>query len=330
VPRLSVIIVNYNSGDRLGRCLAHLERQTWREFETIVIDNASEDGSEAVVEVRPWVRLIRAETNLGFAAANNRAARLATGEWLVFLNPDAYAEHDWLEQLVAAAARHPSADAFGSTQLMANDPSRIDGAGDVFHICGVAYRGHFGWPAEKLPAEGECFSACAAAAMYRRSVFQRLGGFDERFFCYGEDVDLGFRLRLSGGRAVQACSARVLHEGSGVTGRRSDFSLYYGHRNRIWLSYKNLPDVLFWATAPLRIAFDSMMFIRFALEGRAGTYARAFWDGYVGLPALAGDRRRIQERRSISIAAVANVISWSPFRLAARRALVLRSRHGAP
>ncbi|MFZ5615868.1 MAG: glycosyltransferase family 2 protein [Pseudomonadota bacterium] len=321
MPRLSVIVVNYNSAGRLARCLGHLARQTFADFETIVVDNASADDSIAQAKaISPSATYIMSEKNLGFAAANNLAAKSAAGEALVFLNPDAYAEAEWLAELVAASERYPWADAFGSTQVNAADPSKIDGAGDVFHILGVAYRGHFGWPIEELPSEGECFSVCAAAAMYRKRAFDALGGFDERFFCYGEDVDLGFRLRLVGGRAVQVRKARVAHEGSGVTGRHSDFTVYYGHRNRIWAAYKNLPAVLYWAGLPFRLALDVALLVRAIAGGYAAPYLKALRDGYFRAGLLREDRNRIQDGRMIGAGALSSQLTWSLLKLLARAA----------
>ncbi|GAB4521606.1 MAG: glycosyltransferase family 2 protein [Amphiplicatus sp.] len=316
-PAATVLIVNYNSGDRLAKCLAHLARQTRRDFETIVIDNQSADGSQEAAQ-RAGVALIEAGANLGFAAANNLGAKRAGGEWLAFLNPDAYPAPDWFEKLMEGAARYPWADAFGSTQLDAADPGRIDGAGDVFHVLGVPYRGHFGWRVETLPPDGECFAPCAAAAMYRRARFEELGGFDESFFCYGEDVDLGFRLRLAGGRCVQLADARVLHEGSGVTGRYSDFAVYHGNRNRIWTAYKNMPGALYWPLAPARLAADLFLLARAFAAGTGPSYARALRDGYGGLAALKGKRRAIQKTRRISTLALARMLVWSPLKMLRR------------
>lgn len=321
MPAISVIIVNYNSGQRLQRCVERLERQTFRDFEILVFDNASSDGSlERAGAVLAGATVVKSKENLGFALANNRAAKLAKGVWLAFLNPDAYAERDWLEKLHEGVLRYPFADAFGSTQLNADNPDELDGAGDVFHVLGIPYRGHFGWPTAKLPREGECFAPCAAAAMYRAETFNRLGGFDERFFCYGEDIDLGFRLRLSGGRAVQLSGARVLHEGSGVTGRYSDFTVYHGNRNRIWTTYKNMPAALYWPLAPLRLAADLYLCLRAFSVGRGRVYLRAVLDGYGGLPRFAADRRRLQKGRKVSAAAIAGCLVWSPFKLTRREA----------
>lgn len=323
---LSVIIVNYNSGTRLKRCLEHLGRQTFRDFEIIIIDNASSDRSlDEALEAAPSalaLRAVRSSENLGFAAANNFAARDAAGEWLVFLNPDAYAERDWLSALLSASNRYPWADAFGSTQLKAEDPGIIDGAGDVVHVFGIPYRGHFGWPAEFVPDDGECFAPCAAAAMYRRRTFLDLGGFEERFFCYGEDVDLGFRLRLAGGHAVQVKAARVLHEGSGVTGRYSDFTVYHGNRNRIWMTYRNMPGALYWPMTPLRLLADLYFCGRAIAIGTGRAYIRAVIDGYRRLPDFAADRRRLQRSRRASVATIAAALVWSPLTVFRRKAVL--------
>lgn len=281
-PRFSVIIVNYNSGHRLARCLDCLDRQTHRPHDIIVIDNQSADGSEAAAR-RDGTRLIEAGDNLGFAAANNEAAADARGDWLVFLNPDAYGAPDWLAEIAAGIRRYPWADAFGSLQLDDADPRRMDGAGDVATRFGVAYRGGYGAPLPADLEDGECFAPCAAAAAYRADRFRALGGFDRRFFCYGEDVDLGFRLRHDGGRAVQLARAIVRHEGSGVTGRHSAFTVYHGHRNRIWLYYKNMSPDFYRRTAPLRWLADRLLALKHAFdaEGR-DAYRRALIDGYGG------------------------------------------------
>ena len=320
-PRVSVIIVNYNSGDRLRRCLEALSRQTFEDFETIVIDNASDDDSIGLANAAGLdFRLIEAGANIGFAAGNNRAVAEAQGEWLAFLNPDAYAAPDWLAELVAAAERYPWADAFGSTQIDAEDRGRIDGAGDVYHAFGANYRGHYGWPLETLPGEGECFAPCAAAALYRRSAFEALGGFEESFFCYCEDIDLGFRLRLAGGRAVQAARAQVLHEGSGVTGKRSGFTIYHGHRNRIWMYYRCTPLALLIATAPFHMAFNLYVLAWLSLEGEAAPYLRALKDAALGLRKQTPLRRGIQQAREISLVDIARAMTWSLWKIAKRKA----------
>lgn len=320
-PYVSVIIVNYNSGDRLRRCLAALSRQTYADFEVIVIDNASSDSSiESAKTANIDFKLIGSECNLGFAAGNNQAVQRAQGQWLAFLNPDAYAAPDWLAALVEASERYPWADAFGSTQINADDTSLLDGAGDVYHPFGAVYRGHYNWPVDALPEEGECFSPCAAAALYNRNVFEALGGFEESFFCYCEDIDLGYRLRLTGGRAVQVPHAKVMHEGSGVTGKRSDFTIYHGHRNRIWTYYRCMPMLLLIPTAPFHIILNLYLLARFALEGQARPYLKALKDAMMGLSGQNASRRRIQQTRKTDLATLAQSMTWSFLKIARKEA----------
>lgn len=317
-PAVSVIIVNYNSGPRLRRCLDHLAAQTFRDFDVIIVDNASTDDSIATARGGVDFQLIEAGANLGFAAANNLAARSARGEWLAFLNPDAYAAPDWLDALMKAPGAYPGVDAFGSTQIDDADRNTIDGAGDVYHAFGLAYRGGFGSPVSELPPEGDCFAPCAAAAMIRRETFQKLGGFYEPFFCYSEDVDLGFRLRLAGGQAVQLRSAVVYHEGSGITGRRSDFTVYHGHRNRIWTYYLNMPLGLLVATAPFHFLLDLALLVQSAARGDGAAYLRAMRDGYGGLAKLSAERRKRQQSRTAPTAGIARALVWSPMALLRR------------
>jgi len=319
-PAISVIIVNFNAGARLRKCLDALAAQNRRADEVIVIDNGSSDDSLNAARNEPGVKIIEAGENLGFAAANNRAVRQATGDWLAFLNPDAYPFVNWLEEIDAAIERYPHVDAFGSLQIDAKYPDRLDGAGDVFHGSGALYRGHYGWPTDDAPPDGECFSPCAAAAVYRKSVFESLAGFEESFFCYCEDVDLGYRLRLAGGRAVQLRDARVLHEGSAITRRHSDFSIYHGHRNRIWTFVRNTPAPVLFAAVPYNIIFSTIAAARCIMSGNAVAYLCALKDAIVGLRPHLKARRQIQANRAVSARSIFSALTWSPLSLLRRRA----------
>ncbi|TAN55856.1 MAG: glycosyltransferase, partial [Magnetospirillum sp.] len=173
-----VVIVNYNGGDLLGAVVDGLARQTMADFDAVIVDNGSGDGSvERLSLPDRRFRIIHAGGNLGFAAGCNRGAAGAASPWLAMLNPDAVPAPNWLERLRAATGRHPEAACFGSTQLMADDPSRLDGAGDNYSIFGIAWRGGYGAPATLVTGDIAVFSPCAAAALYRRDVFMAAGGF---------------------------------------------------------------------------------------------------------------------------------------------------------
>jgi N-acetylglucosaminyl-diphospho-decaprenol L-rhamnosyltransferase len=212
-PWARVTIVAYNAGPWLERCVAAMATQSFRDFEVVIVDNASDDGSVAALRLPDdRFRIERAGSNLGFAAANNLGASGCEADWIATLNPDAEPNAAWLEALRGATMRHRQATMFGSTQIDARRPDRVDGFGDVVSIYGTAWRGASGAPVGTLPADDrEVFAPCAAAALYARDAFLAAGGFEESFFCYLEDVDLGFRLRLGGARCIQVRRAGGRH-----------------------------------------------------------------------------------------------------------------------
>lgn len=314
-PMTSVVIVNYNAGEHLTRCLMTLGRQTRDDFEAIVVDNASSDGSfeRAIEAVRdPRMRYFALPINTGFAAANNIAATIARGDWLATLNPDAFPEPGWLTALLAAAQRHPDATMFGSTQLDDRDPTRLDGAGDCYLFSGIPWRGGYGHPVRDLLAEVEVFSPCAAAALYRLDGFRALGGFDERFFCYVEDVDLAYRWRLSGARAIQVSAAAVRHVGGASSqGPTSKIARYHGTRNMAWAFLKNTPAPLLWPLLPVHLAALMILLIKSLTRGDGHTIARALLDALRGVPATLHARKAVQATRRVSVRRIANALTWN-------------------
>jgi GT2 family glycosyltransferase len=323
--RVSVLIVSFNPGVHLQRALDALTLQTVQDFDVILWDNASTDGVIESLRLPPRTRLVRSPDNLGFAAGNNRAAALSAAPYLALLNPDAFPEPEWLARLLAAADRTGAA-AIGSLQLMDDDPDRLDGAGDVLSICGVGWRGgHARARARYRLREGETFSACAAAVLYRREAFDRAGGFDERYFCCFEDVDLGFRLRLLGERTVLAPDAIVRHVGSATTGRASDFSIYHGARNRLWTLLRCMPALLWPIAVPSFIGGQLLLLARDLARGRASASWRGVRDGLKGAGAMLHNR----PARGASLARtlqVARALSWSPLALLDRRPVLRRLR----
>ncbi|MCO7237583.1 glycosyltransferase family 2 protein, partial [Cobetia sp. Dlab-2-U] len=241
--KFTVIIVNYNSGALLQACVDSLSAQSLPPSQVLIIDNASTDGSaeQLVLSDLPQTQIIFSADNLGFSGGNNLASKQATGDWIVLLNPDARAKTDWLEKIAEGIEEFSSTEMFACAQLDAEDEASLDGAGDSYLVFGFPWRGGFGRPRSELPEVGECFSACGASLVISKSRFIELEGFDERFFCYCEDVDLGFRHRLRGGQCVFLPKAVVLHIGSAISGQRSDFTVRHGTRNRIWTYVKNMP-----------------------------------------------------------------------------------------
>jgi GT2 family glycosyltransferase len=181
----------------------------------------------------------------------------------------------------------------------------IDGEGDSYGVNGFAWRRHHGRRLESQPpGPEEVFSACAAAALYRREAFLAAGGFDERFFCYVEDVDLGFRLRLRGEGCLYVPNAVVQHVGSAVTGRASDFSVYHAQRNLVWTFAKNMPAPLLWLYLPQHVLLNLAAVAWYSLRGQARTVLRAKRDALRGLGEIRASRREAQSARTASARAL--------------------------
>lgn len=304
-------MVNWNSWDLLARCLDALSRQTFTDFRVLVADNASnQPPPDEILSLSPQVELVLNDRNLGFAAANNRLLEKAkTSTWVVLLNPDAFPQPDWLEKLFEAVEKYPQYRFFSSLLLQAGNTALLDGEGDVYHISGMAWRKGFGKPAGTNSRPTEIFSPCAAAAMYRTDILIESGGFDEDFFCYFEDVDLGFRLRLAGHRCLLVPASVVLHVGSATTGgQRSDFSVYHGHRNLVWTYIKNMPGVLFWLLLPLHILLNLVTIGWFSLQGQGMVIFRAKRDATRALPRMWRKRQLIQAERVASIGEIWRVL----------------------
>lgn len=294
--------MNWNSGDLLRKCLDALSRQTLPLERIIVVDNASEDGSVGSVEHRyEKASVVWLGRNAGFAAGVNTGIKAAGDcDWVALVNPDAVVAADWLERLIGAARKCPECAAFGCRLIQASDHSKLDGAGDEYHVSGAHWRrGHGEAEANRhLETEG-IFAPCAAAALYRRDVFLELGGLDESFFCYAEDVDLGFRLQLSGHRCLYVPAAVAYHVGSATTGRRSDFSVYHGHRNLVWAYVKNMPGLLFWLYLPQHLLFNLASMVLYVMRGQGTIVLRAKWDAIKGLPRIWHQRKLVQAERQV-------------------------------
>lgn len=310
-PNVAVVIINWNSGQFLERCLDALYEQTHRPNAVVIVDNASTDDSLKPVEEKyDEVEIVRLQTNIGFAAANNRAIEmLSSSEWVALLNPDAFAAPTWLAEMLRVAQENPEYAFFGCRLLMADNQDILDGTGDVYHVAGLAWRRDHGKLARTMPrGDGEIFAPCAAAAIYKREVLVAVHGFDERFFCYFEDIDLGFRLRLAGYRCFYVSSAVVYHQGSGTTGIRSDFSVYHGHRNLVWTYVKNMPGVMFWRYLPQHLWLNIVSIVWYVLNGKAAVILAAKRDALRRLPEMWRQRRTIQNLRRVSTAELRNVM----------------------
>lgn len=292
MPRASVIIPTWNGADLLRAALLSLRTQRYQDFEVVVVDNGSVDHTVSMLESEfADVIVVRVAQNRGFAPAVNLGLARASGEILVLMNNDVEAEPGWLAALVAALDHRPEVGSVASKMLDARRPGLIDAAGDRMSL--VAWNHGRGEPDGPAFAVGrEILSACAGAAAYRRRVFEEVGTFDERYFAWFEDVDLGVRAQLAGFRCWYEPSAVVRHHGSATGGRVSDMKVFYTYRNAMLLFLKTMPlrrlvawgpAVLLWpwvaplvAGVPLRVtARASLSFVSLlphALRARRAIY----------------------------------------------------------
>jgi len=289
--RVSVVILNWNGRPFLEPCLQSLQAQSFRNFEVIVVDNGSADGSvELLREQFGWARLIVNEQNRGFAAANNQAIRASDMPFVATLNNDTRPEPDWLGALVAALEANPEVGSCASKMLFADRPGVINSAGIAIDRAGIAWDrlgGQPDEPGEAMPQK--VFGACAGAALYRRTMLNEIGLFDEDFFAYLEDVDLAWRAQAAGWRALYVPTARVAHHHSGTAVEGSPFKSRLLGRNKVWLIAKNYPwPHWLW---PAVMAYDVGAVLAALLRGDVNPAVGRWW-GLLGLPKVLRKRTK--------------------------------------
>jgi GT2 family glycosyltransferase len=296
----AIVIVNYNGGQILENCLQSIAGQSRIPDRVILVDNNSDNFSVARArDILPQVDIIQLDENIGFAAANNRAINLIDDiDWVILLNPDTVARPDWLEKFILGASRYPECQFFGC-RMLADEKGKLDGTGDVYHVSGANWRRGYGKADNRYTQDDEIFAPSGAAALYRRDLYQEAGGLNESFFCYMEDIDLGFRLRLLGHRCYYIADAVVLHHGAALTGQYSDFQVYHGHRNMVWVYIMNMPAAWLWLYMPQHLMYNLASVIRFFLLGKAGTILRSKRDAIRGIGRAWKERKRIQSMKKV-------------------------------
>ena len=270
---ITVVIPNYNGAEHIGRCLDSLLQGSMVPT-VIVVDNASKDGSADIVERGyPDVRLLRLSANTGFCHAVNCGLRLARTRFVMLLNNDAAVDKECVRRLFEALLQNGRAFAVQAKMLSMRDPSVIDDAGDLYCALGWAFARGKGQSADRYGKGGRIFSACAGAAMYRRDAFDRIGYFDERHYCYLEDVDICYRAKLFGYENIYEPRAVAYHWGSASSGAvHNPFKEEMTPGNNAYLLYKNMPPAQFILNAPL-IALGAAVKKRyFAQKGLGMSY----------------------------------------------------------
>jgi GT2 family glycosyltransferase len=298
-PRVTVIIPNYNGEKLLPLCLESLGRQRYGDFRVIVADNGSTDGSLRLLEERyRSAAVVRMGMNTGFAPAVNAGVRSSSSELIALLNNDAETHPAWLGELVGALDRSPGVSFCASKMLDFTDRRIVDNAGDCYASNGRSIpRGFLEEDRGQYDSPAEVFGACAGAALYRRSLFDRVGLFDERFISYKEDVDLDFRAQLAGLRCLYVPSAVCYHIGGATSGRRkSDLAVRLSTRNGVALFVKNMPAALLPRTLPRLILDIAFQLAHQTLKGRqALPLLRGFLGAAAMLPHALRERKTIRK-----------------------------------
>jgi GT2 family glycosyltransferase len=295
-PLISVVIPNYNGAAYLETCLRSLTRQTHPQIDLVLVDNGSDDGSlETVRRMTPHATILPLRSNLGFAAAVNRGIKAAQGEWIAVLNNDTEVAADWLAECAGAIARHPDASFFACRILDYNSRERLYGAGDCFLRAGIGYRRGQEQPdGTEYGSEVPIFAACGCAALYRKVTLAAGQGYDEQFFAYMEDVDLGLRLQASGARGYYVPSARIFHMGGATSGGEfSPLAVRLRTRNAILLLLKSVPGSILWRCLPMIMIAQAFWLGRVLAHGRLLSYLR----GLAGIIPLV--RSMLERRRDL-------------------------------
>ena len=272
-------MVNWNRRELLRECLRSLAEQRGVTFETIVVDNGSSDGSADLAESGFGAKVIRNQENRGFCAANNQGIEAARGEFVALLNNDAEAEPDWLSELARACGSRSDVGMAASKVLVWEDPRRIDKAGHLIFPDGQNRgRGTGALDEGQFDREEEVLWPDGCAAMYRRRMLEEIGGFDEDFFAYGDDAELGLRARIAGWKCVYAPRAVVRHHRGATLGKDSMRRLQLIERNRVLLAVKLFPWSLLWLNP---LYFAARLAAGAAMAGR-GEGDTVHFPGFVG------------------------------------------------
>lgn len=304
-PSVTIVIVNWNGRQYLDECLTGVAALDGVDAETVLVDNASTDGSVDHVRARfPWVRIVALDVNRGFAGGTNAGVREARGRLVALLNNDAVPDPGWLKALVAGLDEANRVALVTSRIVYLHDPGVVDSAGDGMLTSGGAYKRYHGASVELARESGEVFGVCGAACALPKAVFDELGGFDEDFFVSHEDVDLSYRARLRGYRCWYVADAVARHRGSATLGRASRFAVFHGQRNLEWVYLKDTPGSLLVTTLPAHLLYVLAAGVHFARTGALVPFLRAKIAAVAGLARVWRKRADVQRARRVDGSAI--------------------------
>lgn len=291
--KATVIIPNYNGLSFLGPCLEALKRQRCRDFDVLVVDNGSTDGSAEWIKEQ-GVPGIFLKTNTGFSGAVNAGIRASKTPYVILLNNDTEAEPDFVGELLRSVSRSEKIFAVSSKMIQFYNKELMDSAGDMYSMLGWAYQRGVGQSIRRYNRPREVFSACAGAAIYQRDVFETVGYFDEKHFAYLEDIDVCYRAKIFGYHNLYCPTAVVYHLGSATSGSKyNEFKVKLAARNSIYLNYKNMPwPQLLVNVLPLALGIA----VKYGFFKKLG-FEKAYAEGLKEGLATAGTCRRVAYRK---------------------------------
>ena len=280
--KVTIIIPNYNGKHFMEPCLASLNEQTCRDFKILIVDNASTDGSlEYMEQTYPDIEVLALDSNYGFSRAVNEGIRHADTPYVILLNNDTTVDSRYVEEMLRAIEVSDRIFSVSSKMIQMYHPDLIDSAGDLYTLMGWGVCRGAGRPVSNYTEDDTVFTACAGAAIYRRSVFDKIGFFDESHFAYLEDIDVGYRAMIYGYKNRFCASALVYHVGSGTSGSRYNlFKIRYSSRNNIYLIYKNMPVLQILLNLPVFILGFSAKLVFFASKGYGKEYLAGIKNGF--------------------------------------------------
>lgn len=278
---VSIVIPNYNGIKFIANCLKSLEKQSYQNFEIIVVDNGSTDGSkELILQEFSYVTMILLDKNYGFCKAVNDGIKKAETQYVILLNNDTVVKESFVEELVKAI--EPSRQIFSCSAKMLQlyDKQLIDDAGDYYCALGWAFARGKGEEAVKYSEDTRIFAACAGAAIYRKDIFDEIGYFDEAHFAYLEDIDIGYRAKIHGYQNKYAANAIVFHAGSGSSGSRyNEFKVGLTSKNSVYIIYKNMPLIQIILNIPFLLVGFLIKTIFFIRKGFGRIYIAGLVQG---------------------------------------------------
>jgi GT2 family glycosyltransferase len=303
MDRVSLIIPNWNGLAHLRECLDSIGSLTVKPAQTLLVDNGSTDDSVLVVRTEyPWVTVVELDRNLGFAAAVNRGIAAGREPYIALLNNDTKLDPKWLEELLRALQEAPGAGMAACKMLNFFRHGDIDGAGDILTRSGAPATRGFGEPDDgRYSRRDYVFGACAGAALYRRSLFERIGTFDEDFESYFEDVDLAYRAQLAGWKCIYVPTAICYHKRGATSKLLPHYPVRMQERNLIAIYVKNFPATALLRKAPVIAASRLRNFYRILRAGAGQPALLGFLGGMMLLPRMLNKRKEIQRQRRITV-----------------------------